>query len=266
MQVLRKSLVALKDSKRVWVMQFLCNPVLFALGVLWLNIGVAHIGQLFLNALLALVVLAAFLWLQSWTLLYFQEFHTPGSLEETHGGAIKTLLPFAIWAAVLGGILYFVDALGSQTGQLADYLRSISPVWLRNIVSPKIMDSLLDMLVWIFFWMVVPGILLPLGLQIANRGFHGLGPDGRASWKQTVFNRRYWLAFCGLVLIGVLLPELLVGWLPKMATAQGETISMVLRLFFAWLFTATAWTVTASMLGKWGSPALHEDAGPGPAN
>ena len=56
MNTLREAMAMAWSSKRVWLLQFLLNPVLFALGVWWLTIPEARIWQLGLSALLALVV------------------------------------------------------------------------------------------------------------------------------------------------------------------------------------------------------------------
>ena len=249
MNPLREAMAMAWSSKRVWLLQFLLNPVLFALGVWWLTIPEAHIWQLGLSALLALVVLVGALWLQAATLVYFAG-------ERTLGAAFvsvrRTLVAFAAWVLVVAVCFWLVESWSDKAYQYASYLRSILPLGVRRHVSESQMDSSVGLFFSVLFWIIVPGLLLPLGLQMAKRGFRGLGKNGWRAWAQAVASREYWPAVIVLALIGVYLPQELIGWVPKITSVSGQTASMVLRFLIAWLLAAKAWVALTSVVGRFG--------------
>jgi hypothetical protein len=114
------------------------------------------------------------------------------------------------------------------------------------------MDSSVGLFFWVLFWIIVPGLLLPLGLQMAKRGFQGLGKDGWRAWARAVVSREYWPAVMVLALIGVYLPQELIGWVPKVLSVSGQTTSMLLRFLIAWLLAAKAWVALTSVVGRFG--------------
>ena len=261
MNALRESLMAVIKSKRVWQLQFLLNPALLGLGALWLLIPEAHTWQIAATTLLALVVVLLFLWLQSATLAYFEEFHSNGSARFRDNCRFATLPAFAMWAAVFTFLLHFVDHLSEFAPQLASYARSISPVWLRHLISEPRMDSLVALKFWVFFWIIVPGLLLPLGVQTAKHGFRGFGKEGRSGWRRSLGSRVYWSVLIVLAIAGAYLPQRLIEWLPEASSVNGETASLVLRFLLAWLLAVSAWTLLASVLGRVGSSEASSNVG-----
>ncbi|MBZ5598411.1 MAG: hypothetical protein LAN83_08815 [Acidobacteriia bacterium] len=249
MNTLREAMAMAWSSKRVWLLQFLLNPVLFALGVWWLTIPEARIWQLGLSALLALVVVVGALWLQAGTLVYFAGEQEPGA---AFRWVERTLVAFAAWVLVAGVCLCLVESWSHQTYQYASYFRSILPMGVRRYVSDPQLVLSMNLLFWVLFWVITPGLLLPLGLQMAKRGFRGLGKDGWRVWARTVRVRQYWAVLMALALLGVRLPQGFIGWVPKIASVSGQTASMVLRFLVAWTIAVTAWVVLASVVGRFG--------------
>ena len=254
MEILRDSLIAIARSRRVWLLQFWLNPVLIALGALWLLIPEAQAWHIAATSFLALVIVIGLLWLHAVTLAYFGRFHDGGSALLRDSLQPANLIAFTLWAAIFVFLLHFVDhASGEFEPQLSSYLRSISPGWLRRTISEPRMDSLVALKFWVLFWVIIPGLLLPFGLQTAKHGFGGFGKAGRRGWRQSAGNRVYWSVLIVLAIAGAYLPQWLIAWLPKMSSVTGETISMVLRLLLAWSLAVTAWTVVVSVLGRLGS-------------
>jgi hypothetical protein len=258
--------MAVVKSKRVWLVQFLLNPVLIALGTLWLLIPEAHTWQVVTTTVLGLVVVLFFLWLQSATLVYFDEFHTKGTARLRDALRPANTVAFAIWAAILATVLYYVDDLSDLAPQLTIYLRSISPLWFRRSVTEVGMDRFMTLTTWVLFWIVVPGLLLPLGLQVGKYGYRALHNEGLLGWRKAIGSRVYWSVLIVLVVVGVYLPERLIAWLPEASSVSGETTSLVLRFLLAWLLTASSWTLLASVLGRVSASEPGSDVRREPAN
>ena len=254
MNPLTEAMAIAWTSKRVWLLQFLATPVLFALGTWWLTIPEAHIWQLGWSVILAVAVVVAALWLHAGTLVYFAHAQTARGAFRAAG---RTLPLFAAWAVLLCTCLYLVDSRRDDIYQFAGYLRSILPLAGRRYVSDPAIQSAAALVLWVFFWIMVPGLLLPMGAQLARRGLRGLGAVGWRAWGRSVGARQYWAALIVLALVGVRVPQALVGWVPKMSTGSGETGSLVVRLLLAWSIAVTSWVMLASLVGR-----LGQDRGP----
>ena len=72
-EILHDARSSLLHSKRVWLIQFIANPLLFALFVGWLLLPVATEFHLLLNGLVIVVVAAAALVLHAGTLNFYSE-------------------------------------------------------------------------------------------------------------------------------------------------------------------------------------------------
>jgi hypothetical protein len=188
--------------------------------------------------------------MQAATMVYFADYHAgeerPAS---AFRGVWQTLAPFAAWAALLVTCLYLVSVVSGHQAQYASYLRSIMPVGLRKILTESRVDHFFTYITWLIFWAVLPGFSLPLGLQLAKHGVHGLSSDGWNAWSRIVFGFRYWVVFVLFLAVGVCIPQALVYWHPQIARLSGEAVSLGLRFFLAWLLAVTAWVVFTSALG-----------------
>jgi len=264
---LRDTVVALFQSKRVWLLQFLVNPVLFAIGMLWLLIPEAQAWQVIATTLAALVLLVALLWLNGATFAYFHDFHRDGSAHVRTAFRGTNMVAFATWALLFSFLLHVVNHLaGEFEPRLGSYLRSISPIWLRRNISEARMDSLVSLKFWVLFWIVVPALLLPFGIATAKYGFGGFGRRGGRIWRNACGSRVYWSMLIVLALVGVYIPQALIHWIPKASSVREETVSLAVRFLMAWFLAATVWTLLASVLGRLGSPSLDGDVAGESAN
>jgi hypothetical protein len=260
MDALRASVFALFQSKRFWLLQFVANPVLFAIATLWLLIPEAQTWHVIATALAALVVLIALLWLHGATFAYFHDFHRNGSAQVRTAFRATNLLAFALWALLFAFLLHVVNHLaGEFEPRLGSYLRSISPIWLRRNISEARMDSLVSLKFWVLFWIVVPALLLPFGMAAANFGFGGFGKRGVRVWRNAAGSRVYWSLLILLALVGVYVPQALIHWIPTVSSVSAETASLVVRFLMAWFLAATVWTLLASVLGRVGHLSLDGD-------
>jgi hypothetical protein len=102
---------------------------------------------------------------------------------------------------------------------------------------------------WFVRWVLLPVALLPMASGIAAHGWRGVGEIGwRGGW-------RYWLEVPLLLGVGLLLPFLVLGWVPAVSGFALEMISFLMRMLMAYLlFVGAVWTlerrtVTTSSLG-----------------
>jgi hypothetical protein len=171
-------------------------------------------------------------------------------------------VPFLIWAAVFAALLFGIGDLGAAAPRTATYIRSMMPVGMRNHITESQLDWAFAVLTWVAFWIIIPAIMLPLGREIAGHASEGINYEGRHQWSRTIRNGWYWLWLAVLALLGVLLPQRLVAWLPHATSVTGETVSLVLRFGLAWLIASTTWTVLTSLLGTYGRRPRHVDGDP----
>jgi hypothetical protein len=238
---------------RLWLVQFLANPILFALFVAWLLIPVANTWHLVLNLLLALALLVSVLVLQAGTLKYFSDRQSgPVPLWPAFRSALKHLAAIAVCALVFYLLWALADSMQSSQDNFSAFVRSLLPAFLRRHVALPTLDKLFAMILFAFRWILVPGLLLPFALQTAVRGFRGFGSQGRAAWKRAVSSLAYWLVLLFSSLLGVWLTEALMAWTPdfQTSTLSHEAVSLAFRLFFAYVFGLFAWILACSVVGR----------------
>jgi hypothetical protein len=262
MNVLRDSLIVVAKSNRVWLLQFLFNPILMALAALWLLIPEARAWQVILTMVAVLLLVIFFLWLHASTFAYFANVHTQESARFRSNFLPANLIAFALWALVFVFLIHFTQHMsGEFQPQLASYFRSISPSWLRQAITQSRMDSLVALKFWVLIWIIIPALCLPIGLQTSTRGFHALNQDGCRGWRHTVGSRAYWSLLIVLAIIGVYVPNVLIAWLPKVSSVTAESISLTIRLLLAWFLAVSSWTLLISVLGRLGRSASPGELG-----
>jgi hypothetical protein len=89
-------------------------------------------------------------------------------------------------------------------------------------------------------------VLLPAASQASGGRFGG-------GWAKRIFFRpRYWLGGVLALLVGVLVPKLLVSWVPKVSGVTAQSASLVARFGLALLLAALAWLMLAALIGRMG--------------
>lgn len=252
---------------RVWLLQFLANLFLFGLFTAWLLIPVANTLHLILNFVAGVALLAGALSLHAATLNYFSD-RQPGErtpLWPPIRRALRHLIPVAICLGVLCLLWLFVDKLESFQTVFPVFVRSTFPAWLRRQVSLPTLDNLFSAGIFLARWTFVPGLLLPLLLQVADQGFPGFGKQGLSAWKQSVFSLAYWLTLLLAALLGVLATEKIMTMTPdfRTSTFHSETISLIFRLAVAYVLGLFSWLLVCSMLGRCAAAARTSSNVPG---
>ncbi len=251
----------------IWLIQFLGNIALFALFVLWLRIPEAHSWQVAASVLCAVGLLGGALVLQGGTLNYFRDRAADGQacLGATFGRAFRHLAAFAIWLLIAYVLWIQFDRLDAFSEQVPTFLRSEFPIWLRRHITLNALEDAYALGQFVLQWIVAVGLLLPPALQTANLGFRGFGKRGFAAWGRTIVRLDYWIVVAIAAIVGVWASNWDLGWRPTGpdATANMETLSLVLRVLVAYLLVLASWLTTCSILGA--CAARSGDSGGKPA-
>ena len=241
------------QNRRLWLIQFFANPVLFALFAAWLLIPVARTWQIILNAVLAAGIVVAALVLHAGTLNYFcdRSGDEGAALKLAFGRALRHLAAVAVWAGAFYLIWELVGKLDEYHDAVPTFIRSMFPAFLRQLISLGVITALFDGFVFVLRWIVAPGLLLPLALRAADVGFRGWGRAGLATWKAVIASLQYWGVVTLAAVLGVFASGRIMDWTPRSAdpTFAGETISLILRLLAAYLLALFSWMLACSMIG-----------------
>lgn len=248
---LKQTLQLVMRSRRVLLFQFFGNVVIFLAFLVWLRIPEAHVSDLILSLIVFLLIAAATLLLHGGTLNYFIGAHTdpPASLTGAFFKTLMHLFAFALWALLFYLLWAGIHWLDNYQYSFPSYVRSELPAWLRRHTSDNQFSGFYGLFVWLLGGLIVPGLALPFGLLAAERGFRGLF-DARA-WRKIVFKASYWTVLLFVNFCWYCVNELMELRLSgKNPTLAGESVSLVLRLGFAYLVGLLGWLLLCSVLGK----------------
>lgn len=224
-------------ARKLFLLHLVANALLLWLGYEWLGVGESTRVRLLFSALDALAILALVCWFHGATLVFFR---TGGGQEIN--GAFRTSLrhvPALLAAAILVLVLYGLLAwAAAASGQPAFRLASWLTLKLRTPVKPATMARIFLGAFRIVRWVVLPVALLPMASGIAARGWRGFGEFGwRGGW-------RYWLEVPLLLVAGLVLPFVVLGWVPAVSGFTFEVVSFSLRMLAAYLlFVGAVWTL-----------------------
>jgi hypothetical protein len=223
-------------SRKLFVLHLVANALLLWLAYEWLGVGESTRLRLVWSALDALAILALVSWFHGATLVFFR------TSEPKINGAFRTALghiPALLVAAILVLVLYGLLAwAAAASGQPAFRLASWLTLKLRTPVKPATVARIFLGAFWIVRWVVLPVGLLPMASGIAARGWRGFGERSwRGGW-------RYWLEVPLLLVAGLWLPFVLLGWVPAVSGFTMEMVSFSLRMLVAYLlFVGALWTL-----------------------
>lgn len=257
---------ALKNTLRGWrlsLVQVAGNAALFGLFVLWLWIPVATASHLAGNILVGALVVAATLLLQAGTLRYFSALHGEESagLGAAFRIALRHVPAFAVAAGSLCLLWYFAGAAYSYEETLPNYLRSMSPQFVRNLLSLHVYENLVGASLFALEWIVAPGLVLPWLVATAAAGFGGFARRGFCAWKECAGNILYWAVVAVCAVIGVYLTGKIMEWTPdfRTSTLPRETASLIWRGTASYFLLIWAWLLACSMAGRLCGEAVAAD-------
>jgi hypothetical protein len=226
-----------RATRQLFLLHLMANALLLWLGYEWLDVGESTQLRLLWSALDALAILALVCWFHGATLVFFRG-GGQAKINDSFRTALRhvpVLLVAAIFALALYGLLAWA---AGASGQPAFRLASWLTLKLRTPVKPVLVARIFLAGFWIVRWMVLPVALVPMASGIAKRGWRGCGEFGwRGGW-------RYWLEVPLLLAAGLLLPFVVLGWVPAVGGFTLEAVSFSVRMLVAYLlFVGALWTL-----------------------
>jgi len=212
------------------------NAMLLWLGYYWLGLGETRAATLSWSALVALLLLTLECWLHGTTFAYFSGVHRL---------PLRRLPPLVAAVIVLLAVYWALARWSDYSSQPAFKIASYLTMTFRKPVKPAIVLSVLNFVLWLVRWMVVPVLALPILCGIATRH------RSRKWW--------YWIATPVLLVCALLLPLRLMGWRPYNGGFAMEMFSFVVRLLIAYLLFVGAWLVL-EFLTSGGSPRATQSS------
>jgi hypothetical protein len=249
---LRSTFVSALHHPRLWLLQFFGNAAIVIIFGLWLHIPDSHWWQLFFQFVIVLLLTVAALVLHGGTMNYYANLcgNKTAGLGQAFRNALKHVLAFAVFVVILHFLLHLVNHLDNYQYEFPGYLRSEFPAWLRRHISEDAMDELYTGFVAFLRWVLVPGLLLPLGLLCANIGFRGFLQFGR--WWHGIRNLAYWIVVIVAAVIGVYCTSKLMEWTlqPEGPAVTKEGIWLGFRMLVAYLLALFSWLWVCAMLAR----------------
>ncbi len=222
---------------RMWVvLQFAGLALLIAFGLLWTRIPEKQAGEVVLTLVLPLLIAGAFLWLQAGTIRSmlgpFDGDRADASVSFFWGSA--TLLVWIVVGWLLWGL---IDRFDDHIFSWAGYLNSrFDPHSRSHFTTYEHFSLWLGKASWVLRWVMVSGLLLPLGCSAAY-GFR------RFPWKRTLrlwIDWRWWPVILILALIGQAWPITFFDALPH-GTVHAQVWRVVFKLLGAYLLAVLCW-------------------------
>lgn len=229
---------------------FVANLALLGLGYYWLGIGMARQSQLVWNAAVALglIVIACCAY---GAVFGFYASGERKLVSPAWKSAVRNLAPLVLFAiAVL--VVYWLMALWQDySSNPAFTLASFLTLTFRKPVKPASVSRVLDAVLWVVRFAVLPVLLLPMLAAIAAQGWRGFGAAG-----SRVKRWWFWIVAPVLLWVALRLPFAILGWKP---TGQFvlEMMSLILRALAAYLVFVVGWLVLAFATSA-GKPRLTQ--------
>ena len=224
--------------RRLYLVQLVGNALLLWLGYEWLGVGESTIPRLLWSAVFALALLTAFVWLHGATFAYFRGAKI--------GARLLPLVLAAIAALVLYGLL---SAWADYSPQPAFKLASYLTLKFRKPVKPATVMQGLNVALWLVRWVLLPLVWLPVASGVAVRGWRGFGEFG---WRG-----RGWLLAPILLLCGLWLPFVVLGFVPRVGGFWLQMASFGVRIGLAYLLFVVA-AVALAFVTSLGRPVLSQ--------
>lgn len=257
-EILHNAGTSLLHSKRVWLIQFVANPLLFALFVGWLLLPVATEFHLLLNGLVIVVLAACALVLHAGTLnFYSQQGRDENPVARVaFGRAARNIFAVAAGAALIVVLWALLDSTETQQLTLPFYVRSLLPEFIRRHLEPWWFQISLEGVVFAIRWVLIPGLVLPLLVEAASSGFRAFGKPGGAAVKNSAKRVSYWLVLLLAAVAGFIAPASLMDWSPefKNPTLHLEAISLAVRLSASYILAVASWLLVCSIVGRLSRP------------
>ncbi len=230
---------------KLWLLNLFVNAAALGAWYYWLRIPDAHVWQVALSAVLALLIVVGIVWLRAGTLAWFRvdEFRRRPGIGAAYWRGLRHVIPLAIWAALGACVMWIIVSAGNYVPQFS--------VWIRQKAnagpSPRNVMHGSDWVLFVVLWVVLPAVWLPVATTIAATGFSG---RHIARSFRVLRQPLYWVSLCVLMGLGVWVPYKLVTWVPALSSLRAEAWSAGLRFAGAYLILITAFILLIWMVGE----------------
>lgn len=242
MREIIKATAAQLSDWRLEVLHLVGNAILFGAVTLWLNIPDARAWQIGLSAIFAIIIAFAFGWMHCGTLAH--GFCNGSALVDIRKG-LRRIPVFLIMLAILLWLMNRSSSISDQSWQISGYLFTKIPKPLASHIGEVRMHGCVELFATLLKLFLLPALFLPF-----LSSFSALGVC-RASLKSALklyIRWKYWLSVVFAAVIGLWLPNLLVGWTPGHGLAL-EVLSMGARLIVSYILVVVAWIALSAMVG-----------------
>jgi hypothetical protein len=247
----RDTLRGVLKHKLIWLIHVVINALLFLAFFYWLQIKEETGFQFALTVIGGAIIAFLTLWLHSSTFDFFHDAMDPlatkppwfrVSARET----LRRLPAFLVWTIIFAFMLWLVSHLWTYDEQIGGWARHAFPEFLRRQVTPRSVISAATGLVGFIVFFVWPILALPVGMQVASKGFRGFFAR---NVNRPARELRFWGVYVVCFLVGCYLPYKLAWWTPTKASAlSSQTASMIIRFGVAYLLIVTAWLVICAAI------------------
>jgi hypothetical protein len=248
---MRQTLVAAVRSRSFWPFQFFGNLTAFLLFVAFLHIGESRWYSIAFDFFVLLAAILLLLVLHAGTFEYFVGGPKTGEIRPRPGHvfliALRHLPAVFLWAALYSLLFRLLSGLADYHYSLPGYAGSMMPASLRRIFGQTGLYTSYDVVVSAVQWIVLPGLLLPLGVLCAHGGFRGF--LSFRAWLKMLRSASYWIVLVIASLIGVSFTDKLMDW-KITGSVTAEEFWLGVRLFAAYLLAIGSWLWVCAMLGR----------------
>lgn len=248
---MRQTLVVAARSRSIWLFQFFGNMTAFLLFVAFLHIGESRWYSIAFDFFVLLAAILLLLVLHAGTFEYFVGEPQTGETRPRPGHAFRIALRHLpavfLWAALYFLLFRRLTALGEYHYSLPGYAGSMMPASLRRIFGQTGLYTSYDVVVSAVQWIVLPGLLLPLGVLCAHSGFQGF--LSFRTWLKMLRSASYWIVLVIASLIGVSFTDKLMDW-KITGSVTGEEFWLGTRLLAAYLLAIGSWLWVCAILGR----------------
>jgi hypothetical protein len=237
----------------VVALQWLGNVAALVLASAWLQIPDSHVWQFVLSMTFAVLLIAAFCWLQVAT---FERVR----MRSTYDPLWQRMLAFALVALLWFFLAQWISSWADSLGMYPAYWNSKLSPGMRVLFTPARIVGSLNCLITLAE-LLLAGLVLPVLIAVSTRG------PSRSAKREILRPYRkpfYWIAICVAWFAGWLITTTLAAWLPG-SGVEGEILSVVGRLGIAYTIDILLWCVLLSLTVGWMETARADDPGPAPA-
>jgi hypothetical protein len=226
----------IRRNRKLLLLHAAANALLMWLAYEWLGVDESTTGKLVLSAVDALAILTLVCWLYGTTMVWFSS--EEPKLNASFRTALRHLAGL-LGLAVAALVVYFLLARGAAEVPGAALKVASWLTWtIRRPVKPPLIAGILQTLLWLLRWVVLPVVLVPVAAAIAR--------EGRIHWQRS---RRH-LLIPLLAVLGLWVPLMIVNWKPAASGFSMELASFSLRTAVAYALFVGSMLAMARVAGS----------------